>query len=140
MPFLFEYKCDADECAFSISIWEGGALYVTDETGKRIICQHPGESHTIARVLKIPEEKVMGFPYFRSDPDMQPLLKERMGVLTNCVCLDCSHSLSLDTDKDPKKCSKCKSTHIVPVKEMDGVACPKCHEGIIHCHDSGIIS
>ncbi|MHA1744801.1 MAG: hypothetical protein ACTSWW_02310 [Promethearchaeota archaeon] len=115
-------------------MWAGGTCYVTDEKGKRIICPHPGEIFTITRVLKYRLEDLP------TDPDFQALLKERVGNLADCVCLDCINSFAIDLKRDPKNCSKCKSTNIIPVKDLNGKECPKCHNGIIHCHDTGMIS
>lgn len=139
MPRLLEFICD--NCNFSISVWEGGTIYVTDPNGKRINCPHPGESYKIAQVLNIPEEEIMGFPYFRvSNPDLYPLLNEWVGVLTKCVCMGCAKVKSLDIEKDSKICSSCHSESYVPADNLAGETCPKCHSGVFQFEDPGVIS
>ena len=126
MPTLNDYKCDS--CSFSTSGWEEGWVYVTDDLGKRIGCQHPGENETIAKVLRIPKDDIWGFPYLKGpDPKWSALIKERVGILTNCICLDCGETRTLDVKRDTHVCTKYKSANIIPLEESDGQQCPKCY-------------
>jgi hypothetical protein len=99
---------------------------------KRIECQHPGENSTIAKVLEIPEDDLFGFPYLKGpDPKWNVLIKEQVGVLTNCICLGCGETHTFDVERDILVCKKCKNTNVLPLEESDGKSCPICNKGKI---------
>jgi hypothetical protein len=116
-------------------------MYVTDKKGKRIKCPHPGEYYKVAKVLKIDESEIFGFPYMRiPNPDLYPLLKERVGVISDCLCLDCTIISRFDYQRDERKCAECESSNILPVDNLEGMRCPKCKTGVFEYHSTGIIS
>ena len=49
MPPINDFKCD--KCGFQLPSGWGGYMYVTDQTGKRIVCPHPCEFATVSQVL-----------------------------------------------------------------------------------------
>ena len=139
MPKLLRFSCDS--CNFELETWEHGLMYVTDKKCKRIECPHPGESYKIARVLKIDESEILGFPYMHiPNPDLYPLLNERVGVISDCICLDCAALSKLDYQQDERKCVECESSNILPVDNLEGIKCPKCKTGVFEYHSTGIIS
>ena len=139
MPKLLQFTCNS--CDFTLKTWEHGLMYVTDKKGKRIECPHPGESYKIARVLKIDEDEIFGFPYMRiRNPDLYPLLNERVGVISDCLCLECSGVSKFDYQRDERKCSECGSSNVIPVDNLEGMSCPKCKTGHFEYHPTGIIS
>jgi len=139
MPKLLQFSCDS--CNFTLKTWENGTIYATNKKGKRIECPHPGESYKVAKILKIKESEIFGFPYMRiPNPDFYPLLNERVGVNSDCICLDCAGVSVLDYQKDERKCGECASSNIIPVDNLEGVTCPKCNKGIFIYQHTGIIS
>ena len=88
---------------------------------KCIECQHPGENSTNAKVLEIPEDDLFGFPYLKGpDPKWNTLIKEQVGVLTNCICLECGETHTFDMERDILACKKCKNTNVKPFEESEG--------------------
>ncbi|MBD3350371.1 MAG: hypothetical protein GF364_02690 [Candidatus Lokiarchaeota archaeon] len=139
MPKLLKFECN--KCKYSLRTWHGGVIYATDDDGKRHTCPHPGEAFEIAKVLNISESEIMGFPYLRiPNPDLYPLLNERVGVLTDCLCLECLGVFKIDWKVDTHICPKCASEDVIPVDHLGSVKCPKCKEGIMCYIDTGIIS
>ncbi len=139
MPKLLQFSCDS--CDFSLKTWENGLMYVTDKKGKRIECSHPGESYKVAKVLEIDEDEIAGFPYLPiPNPDLYALLNERVGVISDCLCLDCTGLSKLDYQMDDRKCSECGGSNILPVDNLEGMNCPKCKKGIFKYQPTGIIS
>jgi predicted amidohydrolase len=49
MPKVYEYKCN--QCDFDLGWGWGGHLFVIDDKGERIVCNHPGEEGTIIETL-----------------------------------------------------------------------------------------
>jgi ribosomal protein S27AE len=114
---------------------------VSDEKGKRVECPHPGESYKVAKILKIDESEIFGFPYRHiSNPDLYPLLNERVGVISDCICLDCAVITKLDYQQDERKCAECNSSNVLPVDNLEKIECPKCKTGVFVYHHTGIIS
>lgn len=113
MPPINAYRCD--KCGFSLPSGWGRYMYVTDETGKRVICPHPNEFDTMRRVLgaEAPWE----------------LIEQRRGFNSFCLCLDCLSVLEIDLKRDARACSKCKSNHVASLRELIGKLCPKCKNG-----------
>jgi hypothetical protein len=147
---IYIHKCDG--CSFSLPSGWGGCMYVTDDEGKRFICPHPVEASTISRVLGF-DEKI---PLFMSQWDLsktwhrhsvpmdgnavQKLLDERLGFMSECVCLDCVSTFRLDLKRDAAECPECCSQRIRSVSKIVGEQCPKCGKGTIRKIDVGIIS
>lgn len=139
MPKLLQFRCDS--CDLRLETWENGTMYVTDKKGKRVECPHPGEAYKIAKILNIDESEIFGFPYMRiPNPDLYPLLNERVGVIIDCICLDCTGLSKLDYHMDERKCSECGSSNILPVDNLAGISCPKCRKGVFKYEPTGIIS
>lgn len=45
MPDINDFK--GDQCGFELSSGWSGYMYVTDQTGKRMVCPHPCEFTTV---------------------------------------------------------------------------------------------
>lgn len=139
MAKLLKFICD--NCEHELKTWENGVIYVTNDDNERILCRHPGESYQVAKVLGISEMDIFGFPYMRiPKPSLYPLLNERVGVVTDCLCNDCSNEFKIDWRTDERVCPKCKSDDIIPVDNLDGLPCSKCKEGKFRYQYTGIIS
>lgn len=139
MPKLLRFACNS--CDLDIKTWENGQMYVINKKGKKIKVSHPGEAYQVAKVLKIDESEIFGFPYMHiPNPDLYPLLNERVRVMTECICLECLEKSELDYKMDEKKCNKCGTTNILPIDHLEGLKCPKCKKGTIEYHPTGIIS
>lgn len=96
-----------------------------DEHGERIICPHPGELVTVARVL--------------GENASQELIEARTGFHSDCVCADCLHQFQLDVRRDERKCQHCNSRNVHTAREMIGKVCPKCNEGTVEEIETGIM-
>lgn len=139
MPKLLKFVCNS--CDFELTTWENGVMYAIDKKGRRIEVQHPGESYQVAKILRIDESEIFGFPYMRiPNPDLYPLLNERVGVISDCLCLDCAEVSKLDFNLDERKCHKCGTDNLVPVDNLARMECPKCNKGVFEYQHTGIIS
>lgn len=124
MPPINAYMCT--NCGLSLSPGWGGRMYVIDESGERIICGHPGEMATVARVL--------------GDNAPRELIAARTGFHSDCICMDCLHQFKIDMNRDEEKCRRCGSRNIRTVREMIGKTCPKCKTGTIEEVETGIMT
>ena len=100
-------------------------MYVTDDSGKRIPCLHPGEMYTVRSVVG-------------QDATHEECM-ERTGFLSNCLCEDCLAKFQLDLKRDERKCGKCGGVRVISTSEAVGKSCPKCKEGTIQAEDTGIM-
>lgn len=145
MPPIYRIVCDT--CGKEYSLGWGSVMYVADDNGERIICPHPVERFAIADVLKLSEIERewmwFGFPWwikvFRRQRvrEIKGLVKERLGILSNCVCRNCCKTFSLDLVRDELKCSECGSHDVLSVSELKGEKCPACKEGTVIWIDTG---
>ena len=144
----FKFKCS--HCGFVFHEGWDAYVYVTDDSGKRILCPVPYPESEVSRVL---------------GKDASPeLIAERIGFSTFCLCLDCLTVCELDMGQeeastarkekgrppssstlpgfyeillgsrregDEKRCPQCRSRRIKTIWEMTGEPCPKCKEGMI---------
>ena len=151
MPGVSNYKCD--KCDFELPSGWGGHSYVTDKDGNRIVCRHPGEIRDARRILaESYPDRAYGLTvkmqadydkWRQTDPnsfDVHEFVNSRMGFNSYCVCLNCTDQFKLDLRIDEHICPKCGSPDIVPVREMVGKSCPKCHQGTIEEIPTGIWS
>lgn len=152
MPHINQFKCSA--CTFRLPSGWGGAEYVTDYEGVRVILSHPGENFIIERVLNLPagtfSHLMIGNPKWwwskkkkeaskknKSDRDMA---HGRCGFLSDCLCLDCLEIQSLDLARDHRECHSCSSQDVKSTKELLGQVCPNCKEGTIIEVETGVIA
>jgi hypothetical protein len=139
MPPINDFKCT--DCDFAMPMGSGGYLYVNSNQGEKIVCPHPVEAYTIAKVLGIDEGDILGFPWFPlSESSPINLLKERVGFNSHCVCLDCLAQFDLDVEKEDRACPKCGSEKIRTEMEMVGFECPACKVGTIQEISTGRVS
>lgn len=141
MPPINEYKCN--KCGYSFPRGWGGYMYVIDGSGKRIICPHPAEMHTVSKVL--------------GENASRELIMDKTGFNSDCVCLNCLHQFELDIGdyeiaeswryfygairrRDERRCLYCNSVEVRTVFELIDEPCPKCKEGKIEEIITGIIS
>lgn len=140
MPHAHHFFCNT--CDFDLSWRFQTEVYVEDDDGNRISCNHPFESYDITCVLRKSKKC-----YLR---------RERVGAFCWCICLDCFHeTFELDLGDrclaqwalgyaptkpvDQRKCPNCSSESVVTFFELVGKPCPKCHDGIILVEESGWI-
>ena len=72
-------------------------------------------------------------------PDYEKL-SERIGNMSEMVCLECGREFKRDLDRQKAVCPSrnCKSKNITYVYELEGRSCPKCKQGIFAGTLSGI--
>ncbi|MFA6197762.1 MAG: hypothetical protein WC734_01215 [Patescibacteria group bacterium] len=148
MPIASDYRCN--KCSFNIPETWGGYMYVIDESNKRVPCSHPGESYTVAEVLKIDEELLGictqwegGYTASVSNTVSEEQARSiigKIGYNSDYICLNCSHRFYIDTKKDKKLCPQCKSDGIEAILDMAGKTCPKCKDGTIDKFEEDAIS
>lgn len=109
------YVCAA--CGYELPSGWGAVLYVTKDSGQRIVCPHPLEHETILRETGMTYE--------------QAAASDRLGYLTQCVCIACQRQFALDLGRDEMKCVSCSSTDVRTAAELIGHQCPRCRNGII---------
>lgn len=141
MPRINDYICN--KCGYSLPSGWGGYMYVIDDSGKRIVCPHPGEMFTVSKVL--------------GENVSREVIEARMGFNSDCVCLSCLRQFELDIGDDEKaeslrysyratmrrderRCPHCKSPNVKTVFELIGKPCPKCNKGTIKEIYTGSIS
>jgi hypothetical protein len=141
-------------------------MYVVDDNGQRLVCPHPGEYHTVIKVLGVEtllakrEERYSNFirwlrrllglssgsNLFRSmimargdenDP-LYDLIHQRTGFNSYCLCLDCLQQFKLDIEKDNRICPVCASNRVKTEEELVGSECPKCGKGDIEKLFTGV--
>lgn len=139
MPNLYSSKCN--KCDFETSISSGASMYVLDESGKKVICPHPLEDYTIAKVLKISKEEA--FAWLQKEDgkiskETKKKIEDNIGINLQYICLDCYSENFLDKKRDELKCVKCGSTNLKYVAELVNQRCPKCKEGTIEMISKGM--
>lgn len=140
MPPINKYLCD--QCGLALPSGWGGYLYVINDAGERIVCPHPGEGFTIAKVL---------------GSDASPeTVRARIGFNSYCLCCDCLHQFEADivdesrnvwrdyygtvVGRDPRRCPACGSSLVRTVWELVGRPCPKCETGTIVEVETGVVT
>jgi hypothetical protein len=115
MPVISRYSCN--ERDFELPSGWGGYTYAVDNSGRRVVCPHPGEFHTIHQVtgLSYTEAREAG----------------RVGFAQHCVCLDCLKQIDLDLERDAVVCPECSSAQVRSLRDLIGQKCPRCRVGII---------
>jgi DNA-directed RNA polymerase subunit RPC12/RpoP len=139
MSNIFSSKCN--KCDFETSVSSGSYLYVLDENGKKIICGHPVEDHTIAEVLKVSRDDAFAWilqQYDKISAETKKKIDDSVGMNYQYICLDCFAESYLDKKRDEMRCGKCGSANIVYVAELVNKPCPKCKEGIIQMINKGM--
>ncbi|MBU1054526.1 MAG: hypothetical protein KKC46_11975 [Proteobacteria bacterium] len=112
-----------------------------DDKKNRIPCSHPCESYQIAKVLKINEDDIFGFPYIPiQNKKALKLINERGGFETDMLCFGCLAEVRIDLERDPHECPKCKHKEIIPIQDLYSMQCPKCKQGVFFEVLTGIIS
>src|SRR5262249_46109340 len=115
MPPINRYACN--ECDFELPSGWGGYTYAVDNLGRRVVCPHPSEIHTIREVtgLNYTEAREAG----------------RVGFAQHCVCLDCLKQFNLDLERDAAVCPECASPRVRSLRDLIGQMCPRCKVGRI---------
>lgn len=139
MPPPYRFYCNT--CSFELPWRILAYVYIEDDKGRRLDCQHPGERFFIQKVMKASQNNIPAI--------------DRVGCNSPCICLDCGRKFELDlgeraligriyesTNKplDERKCLHCTSENVLTFTEFIGSCCPKCREGIILAEVSDIIS
>ena len=83
-----------------------------DNLGKRVVCPHPAEVHTI--------NKVTGLNYSEARD------AGRVGFAQHCICLECLKQLDLDLERDAVVCPGCSSPNVRSLRALIGQKCPRC--------------
>lgn len=139
MPNLFTSKCN--KCDFETSMSAGGHLFVRDENGNKVACGHPIEHYKISEVLKIPKDDAFAWlmqDFEKITPETKKKIDDNTGMDYQYICLDCLSETFLDPKKEELKCSKCGSTNLKHVAELENQVCPKCKEGVVQKIRKGI--
>jgi len=149
---------ECPECGYRLP-GSNSLIYVTDKSGNRIECGHPGEGYSIWRILRTElnwlqqklhsnPSNMLGHEHFKVKlsiiqrmlgfKNICELVDERTGVLYNFICTDCSDTFKLDIQRDVKTCPSCHSALIEHTHDMVGNTCPKCKSGLIIEWDTGL--
>jgi len=139
MPNLYSIKCN--KCDFETNISSGGSMYVFDESGKKVICSHPLEYHTIAKVLKISKDEAFAWIQKEDEKiseETKKKIEDNIGMNFQYICLDCYSENFLDKKRDELKCAKCDSINLKHASELVKQQCPKCKEGTIEMISKGV--
>jgi hypothetical protein len=115
MPLIEAFTCD--RCEFRMPTGWGGHTYAVDGDGQRILCPHPVEGHTIQRVT--------GMQYGEASA------AGRVGLNSDCVCLNCFKQFHLDLKRDIRRCLFCFSPNVKSTQELIDQRCPACKRGTI---------
>lgn len=139
MPAPFRLYCNT--CRFELSWRIPAYVYIEDDAGRRLDCQHPAERFFIQRVMKVSKNNIPAI--------------DRVGCNSPCICLDCAREFELDLGErwlirracgvtykplDERRCPYCSSENVLTFTELIGRCCPKCREGIIFTEESDIVS
>lgn len=135
------YSCKCNKCDFETSVSSGGYMYVLDKNGKKVICPHPLEHHTIAEVLKISKDDAFAWlqrDYEKISEETKTLIEDKVGMNFQYICLDCLSESFLDPKREELKCTKCGSSNLKYVADLVNQKCPKCKEGTVEMINKGI--
>ena len=147
MPRMFRYCCSA--CSLELPVGWGGRNYVTSDSGKRMICPHPGENRAIADALHASEDELEEARRNTSSmwwsgkrrarwKELVMLISARTGFLSDCLCCDCGRQFQVDLEKDRNECPDCLSDNVSSVTDLFDKQCPICGAGTISEPDTGI--
>jgi DNA-directed RNA polymerase subunit RPC12/RpoP len=140
-------------------------MYVTDDSGKRILCGHPCEWHEIGQALGLNPSDVRDATWsldvkrtkwwwskkrrteylqdFNERQEKRKSLRafvdSRTGFLSYYFCVSCSTNFMIDDKKDNRICPECCSKEVFSVKEMVSRKCPRCGNGIIEEKETGLV-
>lgn len=121
---IYELACNV--CDYRAgSFTRQGGMFVSDDDGKRIICQHPLESWTVDEVLGIDAT--------------QESRASRIGHFHYWLCLGCQQESIVDQEHDTLNCTHCGSLHGGFFRDLGGHPCPNCTSGQIVIIDSGLV-
>ena len=88
-------------CNYSIEAWSDGNPFYLDENGKKTYAYHPHHAE----------------------------LEKCIANDSPHLCLKCGKEVVIDSRLDSKSCTDCGATDVVGTFCLDGVKCPKCHDG-----------
>jgi DNA-directed RNA polymerase subunit RPC12/RpoP len=127
--------------------------YILDLQGERKYCRHPGQDEHGCEILGMDYDELVRAMTERPGeaehrlPTGEPATAEkfvafyekRIGVMSGYLCLACGEWSSLDDNRDPMQCQRCRSENIVMDGKLDGRPCPFCREGTLKTRIVGLI-
>ena len=115
MALLSRYWCS--NC--DVSLPDGGpfGLYVLCENGER---RHIGPEPDAVMV-----QEATGLDYWSA------YHRGLVGQTHSCICMACARQLTLDLERDVKRCEACGSLEVRTVHGAVGATCPSCKTGTI---------
>lgn len=99
MAEAIQFTCSV--CARAIVVWSDGNLYYRDENGRKRHAYHPYHE-ALARCI---------------------------GNDVPHLCLACGRETTVDSERPPRHCRRCRTGTLIPTWELAGQRCPTCREG-----------
>jgi DNA-directed RNA polymerase subunit RPC12/RpoP len=125
MAACTDFSCNV--CGFKIESWDDGHPYLVDGSGERHYFYHPGGDRA-AREFYLQETS--GFEV--NEKDYLAFWNERGGCESSLICLHCGRRTRRDPDRDPMKCTGCRSRELLDTQKLEARTCPKCKKGTFH--------
>jgi DNA-directed RNA polymerase subunit RPC12/RpoP len=95
------HEIRCSNCARTIEVWDEGHPYYLGRGGERVYAHHP-------------------------DPERDFCT----GIESDCMCLDCGHTMRQEVDQLLEPCAKCGGVNIVDVTALEGKECPLCRRAV----------
>jgi len=109
-------RCNNCQFAFPSDSF-GGQFFIILDSGEQVILKDASITDDAKELTGIPlrELEILG----------------RVGYLSDCVCLECTHQFSVDLDRNVKQCPQCESLRVMSARGAVGQLCPSCGNGKI---------
>ncbi len=132
MPRVYKYICN--HCDYTFDIGTGDLIFVIDKEGKRTMGRSSWDFRTIEEIMR----KSWNFNGEVTSDEYYALIKNKVGKIQMCVCLNCLELVYLVWDSEDRMCSKCKSTKVILIDDLVGKRCPNCDAGTVVKENFGI--
>ena len=118
-------KFVCSHCRYLLEVSDQGHPYFLSDAGKPQFFSQPAREGQLEEFLQQSAGKVL------TGPARTAFLAERMGKLSEMLCIACGGKFKRDLDRQEATCPgrKCHSPNVSAVWQLEGKTCPSCKTG-----------